>query len=88
VSERPSKRDCEGCRDDHYNHVDMGLNMSTGKPQCWNLDGAIFAMRLEIPVSLPPPYKGIKPKRVPSCRRTKGVVYVSPDALNSSGYWK
>lgn len=85
---KPTRVNCSGCRDDFYNHNNMGLNMESGRPQCSSLEGAEFVKRLRIPMSLPPPYSHIKPESVPKCYRAAGYVFVDPDKINSRGFWK
>ena len=74
---------CNGCRDNFYNG-----NNNLGVQECWLLREAKREKRLLIPISLPPPYKHIKPSLLPTCYKRSGYVTVKPEALDASGYWK
>lgn len=88
MNSKPARADCAGCRDDFYNRNDMGMNMQSGQPQCSSLGDAEFVQRLRIPVVLAPPYSHIKSETVPSCYRAPGFVFVSPERIDSRGFWK
>ena len=77
------KKHCSGCEDNFYNG-----NNPYGVKECWCLKDATLEKRLLIPVDLAPPYKGIKPVKVPSCFKRKRYVTVKPEAIGSDGYWK
>jgi len=82
-----TKKDCVGCRDDFYNQNDMGLNMRTGKPQCWSLVGASLRKAMDVPWDLRPPYKMALTER-PNCYRAAGHTRVLPEELTPEGFWK
>jgi hypothetical protein len=71
-------RDCAGCRDDFYNRNRMGANESSGEPRCWSLTSAVFELKRDVPIDLPPPYNHIKPTRRPNCYRAPRYVRMKP----------
>jgi hypothetical protein len=77
-------KDCAGCRDNFYNgRVNFG-----GGTRCWSAKDGKMIKRLPVYVHQPPPYDAKRAVRKPSCYHEQGVVWVSPDALDSRGYWK
>lgn len=60
---------CAGCRDNYYNR---------GEDRCWSFDTATTVWRKEVPMDQRPPWTQ-KAKRVLSCYRRSGYVYVDPD---------
>ena len=64
---------CVGCRDDFYNHP--GQHGSTG---CWMLEGMKLVWRKAVPVDQRPPWM-MPARRVPSCYRRKGYVFLPAD---------
>lgn len=79
---------CRGCRDDFYNHNDMGLNMGSGRPQCWSLANATREKRLLIHMDQRPPYDKKDARMLPTCYRAQRHVNVKPEALDDKGYWR
>ena len=77
-----SKSLCAGCYDDEYNH---GLG---GAKECWSYETARIVKKLEIPIELRPPYDLSSAKDFFQCYRKPGFVHVSPDSLDTKGYWK
>lgn len=69
MSRKPTRSDCRGCRDDFYNG-----NNPLGVTECWNLKGAKFVSKRDIPTNLCPPYDHIKPTKRPDCYRANGYV--------------
>lgn len=82
------KTACEGCRDDFYNHNDMGANVVNGELSCWLRAEAKMVSARDVPRDLPPPYLGIREKRRPNCWRGAGIARVLKTALDVRGYWK
>lgn len=74
---------CSGCKDDFYN----GKN-PLGVKQCWMRKDATLEPRILIPVDMPPPYKGFKAKRRPTCYSAQRMVSVKPERIDSRGYWR
>lgn len=60
---------CARCRDNCYNQ---------GAERCWSFDTAKVVWRKEVPMDQRPPWTQ-KAKRVLSCYRRSGYVYVDPD---------
>ena len=85
---RPTVRDCIGCRNNFYNHARMGLNESTGRPECWSLPTAVFVKAKDVPIDMPPPYTHLPLTTRPNCYQQRGYSRVTPDALDTKGYWK
>ena len=79
-----TSKHCGGCRDDFYNH----RTNCDGKSRCWGADSAEMVKRLRIHRDLPPPYKGIKPEKMPSCYHQTGYSFVKPEAIGADGFWK
>ena len=79
---KPTKRDCDGCYNDVYNH---GCG---GATECWSFKDATMVKKLDIPVDLGPPYKHLKPTSRPSCYKAQRYVRVAKEALTNDGYWK
>lgn len=80
---KATKADCAGCRDNFYNG-----NNEYGITECWCLADATLEERLLIHRDLPPPYKGMPLKMVPTCYRKKDFVTVKPEAIDDRGFWK
>lgn len=77
-----SKSLCAGCYHDDYNHGFMGVK------ECWSFDSAKVIKRIPIDVDRRPPYDKKAAKPMMSCYNRKRMVYVTPDALDSQGFWK
>jgi hypothetical protein len=82
------RKNCSGCRDDFYDHNRMGLNETSGQPQCWNLATAVIVKGRDVPVNMPPPYKTLPLVSRPSCYKAQGYVRVKPEALDERGFWR
>lgn len=74
------RKHCSGCRDNFYNHNNMGLNMEDGKPGCWNLKTAKIIKRKEVPLDQRPPWNQPASK-FPDCYHKSGYTYVAPDRV-------
>lgn len=85
---KPTSKDCAGCRDDFYNHNRMGLNESSGQPECWNLKTAKMVEARDVPINMPPPYEALPMVRRPNCYKASGYVRVKADALDAKGFWR
>jgi hypothetical protein len=85
---KAQRKDCVGCRDDFYNHNRMGLNESSGQPECWHLSSAVLVKARDVPINMPPPYKTLRMVSRPSCYKASGYVRVKPEALDERGYWR
>lgn len=72
------KTHCEGCRDDFYNHTNMGANMVDGKPQCWSLKEAKLILRKRVHIDQVLPWTQ-KPEKMPDCYHAPRYVFVSPE---------
>ena len=83
-----SKRDCNNCRNNFYNHNNMGLNMKDGKPECWSLATATWKKALDIPTDLKPPYTHLKETKRPHCYKADYYVRVPKENLTKDGYWR
>lgn len=59
---------CAGRRDNYYNQ---------GAERCWSFDTATTVWRKEVPMDQRPPWTQ-EAKRVLSCYRRPGYVYVDP----------
>lgn len=79
---KKSKSMCSGCYNDDYNH---GLG---GAKECWSYTSAEVIKRIAIPVNMPPPYDRKNAKPMLSCFRKQRWVHVTPEALDSQGFWK
>ena len=88
MSKKPTRADCEGCRNDFYNHNNMGLNMVDGKPQCWSLNDATMVRAMDIHIDQRPPYKGERLVSRPDCYKRQCFVRVKPEQLTREGFWK
>ncbi len=77
------KSHCIGCTDDFYNG-----NNPLGVKECWLLAKAELAPRILIPIDLAPPYKHLKVEQLPKCYKKQRYDSVSPDRLDTRGYWK
>jgi hypothetical protein len=80
------KKYCRGCSDDFYNG-----NNDLGVRECWAFKTAKIVWRIPVGHWERPPYLGKKKVKVASCWHGRGsnrVHYISPEALDSRGYWK
>ena len=82
------QKHCSGCENDFYNRNDMGMNMESGKPQCWSLKDATLVKARDVPTQMRPPYLTLPMVSRPNCYKAKGYVRVKTDALTSEGYWR
>lgn len=73
MTDRQKLRYCRGCRNNFYNG-----NNDLGVDRCRLLDKAKVVWRKEVPMDQRPPWTQ-KAKRVLSCYRRSGYVYVDPD---------
>lgn len=83
-----TRADCSGCRDNFYNHNNMGLNVVDGKPRCWSLADATMVRAMDIHIDQRPPYKGIPLTSRPSCYKRPRFVRVLPERITKDGFWK
>lgn len=74
---------CGGCQDDFYN----GKN-PYGVKECWMRKDAKLVSRKLIPIDLAPPYSHIRVQQVPNCYRKQRYATVTPESLDSKGYWR
>lgn len=74
---------CAGCENNFYNG-----NNPYGVTACWSRKDAKLEKRIQISVDVPPPYKGYKSVSRPTCYHIKRYVFVSPNRIDSQGYWK
>jgi hypothetical protein len=81
-AKKKSKAMCVGCYNDDYNH---GLG---GAKECWSYESAVIIKRLAIPVDRSPPYDPKSAEPTMSCYRKQRWVYVKPEVLDDSGYWR
>lgn len=79
---KPTKQDCGGCYNDVYNH---GCG---GAKECWSFEDAQMVKKLDVPISMPPPFTRLKPTTRPSCYKAQGYARVAQDSLTKDGYWK
>lgn len=82
------KADCSGCYNDIYNHNDMVANMSSGQPQCWSFATATLEKAIDIPIDMPPPYRGMPETTRPFCYRRQRYTRVKKERLTKDGYWR
>lgn len=73
--------DCNGCKDDFYNHDGHGLN-----GECWNLKTATWTQIKLVHVDQAPPWNKIPTETRPSCYRPSRYVRIDPARLDSRGY--
>ncbi|AFY61920.1 hypothetical protein Syn6312_2854 [Synechococcus sp. PCC 6312] len=64
------KKNCLGCRNNHYN---MSGN-------CWNLEDAKIIQVKEVPLDQRPPCNQ-PPSSKPNCYRKQGYVHVKPEQI-------
>ena len=76
------KKHCAGCIDDFYNH-----RQNFDGNECWMLKDAKLEKRLLIHRDACPPYKGLKPKAMPTCYKAQYYVTVKPEAISKDGFW-
>ena len=74
------RKHCLGCYNDFYNHNNMGMNMATGKPECWMLKDAKIIWRKEVHIDQRPPWTQ-KAERFPDCYHCQSFIYVSPNRV-------
>lgn len=77
----PRVSDCNGCRDDFYNHDGHGLD-----GVCWNLKSATWTEIKLVSNSQPPPWNRVPTETRPSCYRPSGYTRIDPASLDSRGY--
>jgi hypothetical protein len=58
----------------------MGMNMASGKPECWSLKDAKLISRKEVSIDQRPPWNQ-KAGRFPNCYSRQRYVYVSPERV-------
>jgi len=83
MSKKLDRKHCNGCLNDFYN----GGN-PYGIAECWSRDGAKREKYRLVPISLVPPYNGLRLQLLPTCYSRSGYVKVKPEALDARGYWK
>lgn len=74
---------CAGCRQNFYNG-----NNPLGVSQCWNLKDAKMVKRVLIHIDQMPPYRNVKPERVPSCYSRQRFIAVAPEKIGADGYMR
>ena len=68
---KPTKSDCHGCRDDHYN---IEGNSFVG--ECWSFAKATMEKVRLVPLDMYPPWDRVKVETKPSCFKRQGCARV------------
>ena len=79
------KKHCIGCADNFYN-----ANNELKIEECWNFKEAKLVPRIMIGHWENPPYKDKKIIKRLNCYHERGnnrTHYISPDKIDSNGYW-
>jgi len=69
------RKECAGCEDNFYNS-----NNPYNIKECWNRKTAKMVKRLQVPMSLVPPWN-MPVDTVPDCYTRKGYAFVNPVGL-------
>jgi len=80
------KTQCAGCRNNFYNG-----NNNLSVKECWSFKGAKIVSRIPVGHWENPPYLNKQKVQVPDCYHGEGsnrTHYISPEQIDSRGYWK